>query len=85
MENSKPRFSLLSLEDPDDAGLDSSYLIFETQDCDTDNISGQELKELLEGQQKHELIILMACQSEEIGKLFARTCAKNVICVKAET
>ena len=49
LENSKPRFSLLSLEDPDDAGLDSSYLIFETQDCDTDNISGQELKELLEG------------------------------------
>ena len=31
---------------------------------------------------KKQLIILQACDSEEIGKLLVRHCAANVICIK---
>ena len=76
------RRNLSSQADPEDAGLENAYLIFESNDGDAEAIDGLEFKNIMKRASKKQLIILQSCDSEEIGKLFVRHGALNVICIE---
>lgn len=74
------------LEDPEDAGLDSSYLLFETPGGEAELVSAKQLKSILETEAVPmiDLVILQACHSEIVGKVFQRCCARHVICINKD-
>ena len=71
--------------DFEEARENGNYLLFETYEGKGELISAKQIRKLLEkSQQKLDVVIIAACDSEYIGKVFLKNGAKHVICVKQE-
>ena len=67
-----------------------NFLIFETPTVEGRLISAAEIKKLIldkldKEQPTIDLVILQACHSEIIGKVFREHCAKHVICINQKS
>ena len=62
-----------------------NFLLFESYEGKGELISAKQIRKLLEkSQQKLNIVIIAACDSEYIGKVFLKNGARHVICVKQE-
>ena len=67
----------------EDAQETSNYLLFETYEGKGELISAKQIRKLLDkSEQKLNVVLIAACDSEYIGKVFLKNGAKHVICVK---
>lgn len=80
LEIAKPQQMAISTED---VHLEGHYLLFENFQGAGELVSAIQLKQLL-GSSQHDidLIVVAACDSETIGRIFQRCSVRHVVCVE---
>ena len=75
--------SLVSLNEIERKREENSFLLFETSDGAGELVSAYELRQLIEKyNQKLNVVVVAACQSEFVGEIFLKCGARHVICIK---
>lgn len=73
---------MTKLVEEEDAGLDAVSLLLETASGDAQLLSAREIKQKLSNSVLMlDLVILQACHSEVVGRVFQQKYAKYVICI----
>lgn len=81
-EKKSKRMGLKNLADPE---LEGHFLLFENDQGTGELFSAVELKQLLDKiDHEIELVVVAACQSEMVGKIFRKCGVRHVICVESK-
>ena len=72
----------MSLSSHTDPELKMNYLLFETDRGEGELVSAAQIKNLLKNNcPMLDLVVLQACHSEIVGRVFQEHCARHVICI----
>ena len=76
----------IGLDHRGDVKQDGNFLIFETEEGLVELVSAKEIRKFIEkSESKPNVIVLAACTSEYIGKIFLKYgLARHVICIKED-